>query len=181
MLTNTAELPKQLRENHISVANLEDFNDDDFSSSIVESDSDLDSLSVGGIRKQAAANGINTGKSNILSNGMIVINKGAATPADLVSGANGTAMSVNNSQRPHIGSIAVQNSTDITIGDKTFYHGPVTVKQFFLENDQWRRGVDGQPFATSEGLVNAGFGPGRGDVFVAEASNGDDVDKGKFC
>uniref|UniRef100_A0A1A9W385 Peptidoglycan recognition protein family domain-containing protein n=1 Tax=Glossina brevipalpis TaxID=37001 RepID=A0A1A9W385_9MUSC len=33
-----------------------------------------------------------------------------------------------------IGSIAVNNSTDITFGDKHFYEGPVTIQQFLIDN-----------------------------------------------
>lgn len=33
----------------------------------------------------------------------------------------------------HISSVALQNSTDITFGNKTLYNGPITVNQFGLE------------------------------------------------
>ncbi|CAO1316068.1 unnamed protein product [Diamesa tonsa] len=39
----------------------------------------------------------------------------------------------NNTDQPRIGTVAVQNSTDITFGNKTFYQGPVTIKQFLLD------------------------------------------------
>lgn len=176
---------KQLRENHISVANLEDLNDDDFSSSIVDSDSDLDGLSVNGILRQAVVGNNNGGgKSAIHSNGMIVINKGAsssAAPVDVISGASGAVLGTHSgSQRPNIGSIALQNSTDITFGDKTFYQGPVTVKQFFLEKDQWRRHHESQSAAAAEGRTNAGFEHADSrDMMVV--SKGDSGDKGEHC
>lgn len=33
----------------------------------------------------------------------------------------------------HISSVALQNSTDITFGNKTLYNGPITVNQYGLE------------------------------------------------
>lgn len=33
----------------------------------------------------------------------------------------------------HISSVALQNSTDITFGNKTLYNGPITVNQFGVE------------------------------------------------
>lgn len=33
----------------------------------------------------------------------------------------------------HISSVALQNSTDITFGNKTLYSGPITVNQYGLE------------------------------------------------
>ncbi|XP_031623044.1 peptidoglycan-recognition protein LC-like [Contarinia nasturtii] len=43
----------------------------------------------------------------------------------------------NNDAKPNIGSIAVQNSSDITFGNKTFYQGPVTIKQFVYDKNKW--------------------------------------------
>lgn len=132
-----------LRHNHISIVSLDDDDDDDddgnCSSSIADSDSDLDNVSVN--LSTLMANGMlhappmaADGKRN---NGIIVINNGL--PTDIIKAeASGSTVAAGSS-RPHIGSIALQNSTDITFGDKTFYQGPVTVKQFFLEKDQWRR------------------------------------------
>lgn len=153
--------PSKLRNNHISIVSLEDdvnsdderddinsINQDDdgnCSSSIADSsDSDLDNISVN-LSTFLAANGIlpqqstmnADGKSSSTAlNGMIVINNG---PTAAVVAENCGIGSNAHQQRPHIGSIALQNSTDITFGDKTFYQGPVTVKQFFLEKDQWMR------------------------------------------
>lgn len=45
----------------------------------------------------------------------------------------------NSDVKPNIGSIAVQNSSDITFGNKTFYQGPVTIKQFVYDkNNKWK-------------------------------------------
>lgn len=50
-----------------------------------------------------------------------------------------------------IGSIAVQNSSDITFGNKTYYQGPVTIKQFHLNGEKWKsnglNGVDNPNFS----------------------------------
>lgn len=43
----------------------------------------------------------------------------------------------NNDAKPNIGSIAVQNSSDITFGNKTFYHGPVTINHFVYDKNKW--------------------------------------------
>lgn len=39
---------------------------------------------------------------------------------------------------PVIERISVENSTNITFGNRTFYQGPVTVKKFQLENNKWK-------------------------------------------
>lgn len=128
-----------LRSNHISIVSL---NDEDDSSSLADSDSDLEDIheKVPAFIAQAIRNGAPPPIPSS-SNGMIVINNGVSSISEMVSGGgmgNG---------RPNIGSIALQNSSDITFGDKTFYQGPVTVKQFFLEKDRWRTmegtGADG--------------------------------------
>ena len=55
----------------------------------------------------------------------------------------------NENSRPNIESIVVQNSSDITFGNKTFYQGPVTIKQFLLDKDRWKR--------SENGITNDGF------------------------
>jgi len=44
----------------------------------------------------------------------------------------------------NIASIAIKDSTDITFGNKTHYHGSVTIKQFLLDREKgkWIEGVD---------------------------------------
>lgn len=46
----------------------------------------------------------------------------------------------NNDSKPNIGSIAVQNSSDITFGNKTFYQGPVTIiyKSLGDDKNKWK-------------------------------------------
>lgn len=55
--------------------------------------------------------------------------------------------------KPQIGSIAVQNSSDITFGNKTFYQGPVTIKQFLLDHNKWKPNENGQE---NSGYTNSG-------------------------
>lgn len=68
--------------------------------------------------------------------------------------------------RPNIGSIAVQNSSDITFGNKTFYQGPVTIKQYIKDKDKnkWTpsdKANDNPNFVTS----NGDLAKGEGDFF----------------
>lgn len=79
--------------------------------------------------------------SNVFSNdgNLVVVN-----PAD----KNAAEASI-----PRIGTVAVQNSTDIQFGNKTFFNGPVTIKQFMLDekNNKWIRTSD------ENGIANKGF------------------------
>lgn len=67
----------------------------------------------------------------------------------------------NNAEQPRIGTVAVQNSTDITFGNKTFYQGPVTIKQFLLDekNSKWikRTGQNSDDEFAKNGISNNGF------------------------
>lgn len=137
-----------LRSNHISIVSL---NDDDDSSSVADSDSDFDDIhtKVPAFIAEAIRNGGSPSTLPAMSNGMIVINNGVSSVSDLIAGGVGNG-------RPNIGSIALQNSSDITFGDKTFYQGPVTVKQFFLEKDRWRTNSAGVEVGGS-GCENGAF------------------------
>ncbi|KAH8378710.1 hypothetical protein KR009_000885 [Drosophila setifemur] len=60
-------------------------------------------------------------------------NLALATPTSPTGGAGGATQG--------IGSIALNNSTDVTFGDKHFYEGPVTIQQFLIDNrDKWKSG-----------------------------------------
>lgn len=62
--------------------------------------------------------------------------------------------------RPNIGSIAVQNSSDITFGNKTFYQGPVTIKQYIKDNNKWtpsEQANDNPNFVSSNGTLAKGI------------------------
>lgn len=133
--------PRSSNSNNVTIESLSDDDDD---SSIAESDSDLDEIPKSAsdfIRNQMIC-ASNQGPSH--GNGVIVINECKSAEND------------NSSVKPNIGSIAVQNSSDITFGNKTFYQGPVTIKQFLLEKNQWR--------PTEEGTENKGFESSNGDV-----------------
>lgn len=116
----------------INNVTIESLSDED--SSIVDSDSDVDEL------PKSAADFFRN-KSVCLANeqnqGVVVINETNSSDSNNVA------------KQPQIGSIAVQNSSDITFGNKTFYQGPVTIKQFLLEKNQWRQ--------TDSGADNRGF------------------------
>lgn len=51
-----------------------------------------------------------------------------------------------------IASIAIKDSTDITFGNKTHYHGPVTIKQFMLDRDK-----GGWASTSNGGVTNGGY------------------------
>lgn len=103
--------------NNISIATL-----DDDESSVVDSDSDIEDV-------------INSFDRNHRStSGIVLVNKNVDPPNLCQS----SILCANNDIKPNIGSIAVQNSSDITFGNKTFYQGPVTIKQFFTDKNKWK-------------------------------------------
>lgn len=62
-------------------------------------------------------------------------------------------------ERPNIGSIAMQNCNEVTFGDKTYISGNVIVKQFIQTDDQntWKErggGVDNPAYAGSANNFN---------------------------
>lgn len=123
--------PASEKSHNISIISLED--GDDVTDSSLASDSDLEDVSD--IKSKYTIENIINNQSNgsafcsnktVPENGMIVISQRLQNDACSLSA------------KPNIGSIALQNSTDITFGNKTFYQGPVTIKQFMLENNKWR-------------------------------------------
>lgn len=60
---------------------------------------------------------------------------------------------------PRIDSIAIQNSSDIQFGNKTFYNGPVVIKQFMLDdrNKKWISRTEAEESRNKNGVVNDGF------------------------
>lgn len=121
--------------NNISIVTLDE-NDED--TSVIDSDSDADEV-------------INY-KSNFNSspNGVVLVNKNIEAP----NLCQASALCTNNDAKPNIGSIAVQNSSDITFGNKTFYQGPVTIKHFFYDKNKWKEaepaGEDNPGYANHE-------------------------------
>lgn len=65
----------------------------------------------------------------------------------------------NNSALASSTRVAINNSTDIQFGNKTFYNGPVTIKQFLLDDkhNKWisRPGVESTQI--ENGVANKGF------------------------
>lgn len=131
----------------ITNVTIESLSDGD--SSIIDSDSDLDELpktAADFFRSKVVCSASGSDEQN---EGVIVINETNSSDKNNVI------------KQPQIGSIAVQNSSDITFGNKTFYQGPVTIKQFLLEKNQWR--------STESGVDNKGFQGSHRDV---SADNG---------
>lgn len=131
-----------LGSNKMSIVTLDDQNDDDDDddddyydngsvsdgSSVIDSDSDVGEF----VPSQHHSN-LN---ESLPSSGIMMMDK------NLDIGAlprHSSIWCANNDIKPNIGSIAVQNSSDITFGNKTFYQGPVTIKQFVYDkNNKWK-------------------------------------------
>ncbi|XP_055315740.1 peptidoglycan-recognition protein LC-like [Sitodiplosis mosellana] len=116
--TNRQRSPttNSIGSNNISIVTLDE-NDND--SSVVDSDSDVDEV-------------INCNNDNEYRspNGIVLVNQNIDNQSSILC--------TNNDVKPNIGSIAVQNSSDITFGNKTFYQGPVTIKQFVYDKNKWK-------------------------------------------
>lgn len=58
-----------------------------------------------------------------------------------------------------IESVAIQNSSDIQFGNKTFYNGPVTIKQFLLDDKhrKWISRTSEEIAQIENGVSNKGF------------------------
>lgn len=130
--------------NNVTIESLSDGD-----SSVVDSDSDIDEIPKTASDFFRNTSVCVTSGSHDQSQGVIVINETISSDKNDVV------------KHPQIGSIAVQNSSDITFGNKTFYQGPVTIKQFLLEKNQWR--------PTESGVENRGFETSTAD---ASADNG---------
>lgn len=96
-------------------------------SSTCDSDSDAENINVDENAFRSSAN-----------HEIVLVNKNI--DSDKLSQSN--IINKNDAEKPNIGSIAIQNSSDITFGDKTFINGPVTIKQFLVkdENTKWNNG-----------------------------------------
>lgn len=129
---------------------IESLSDDD--SSVVDSDSDIDEIPKSASDFFQNKVICTTNGSHEQNQGVIVINEKNSSDNNNVA------------KQPQIGSIAVQNSTDITFGNKTFYQGPVTIKQFLLEKNQWRQ--------SESGVDNGGFEASNRDI---PATNGKSI------
>lgn len=65
--------------------------------------------------------------------------------ADKISEFNDASVDDSIVSKQNIGSIAIQSSADITFGNKTFYRGPVTIKQFLLDDNDWTENGNDKP------------------------------------
>lgn len=129
-------LTNSLDSNNVSIETLDENVDD---SSVIDSDVDGEDVLSPNEMHTAATNGI-------------------ALMNDVVSSHEYDAPKLN------IGSIAVQNSSGITFGNKTFYQGPVTIKQFLYDHNQWK--------PTDQGNDNPAFVGGSTTCLDRQPNNG---------
>lgn len=104
--------------NNISIVTLDENED----SSTIDSDSDAEEI-------------VNRCDNHYTTSSGIVLATKNLDPPNLFQSSVLSA----NDAKPNIGSIAVQNSSDITFGNKTFYQGPVTIKQI-VRHDKNKNG-----------------------------------------
>ncbi|XP_002069134.2 uncharacterized protein LOC6646515 [Drosophila willistoni] len=79
------------------------------------------------------------------------------------TGVVATAASAVSSPSAEIGHVAVNNSTDVTFGDKHFYEGPVTIQQFLIDNREKWKPVDGEG-GQDNPAYNGGRATANGDA-----------------
>lgn len=74
---------------------------------------------------------------------------------------------------PRIDTVAIQNSSDIQFGNKTFYNGPVTIKQFLLDDksSKWISRTNGDIVQIESGTVNKSFDGKRGAFLISSRMN----------
>lgn len=129
---------------NISIVTLDENAED---SSIADSDSDMEDVQIG---SNFRVENILAQKTGGNTNGIILVSN-QCEPAVSQPGVLSGNVNSSGDAKPNIGSIAVQNSSDITFGNKTFYQGPVTIKQFLYEHNKWR------PSSSPGGNDNPGF------------------------
>lgn len=122
--------------NNISIVTLDE---NELESSVVDSDSDVEDT----------VNSSCDYKTN--TSGIVLVNKNFDQPN---VGQSSILCTTNNDANPRIGSIAVQNSSDITFGNKTFYQGPVTIKQFLYDKNKWKE-ADSTSSHDNPGFMNS--------------------------
>lgn len=131
-------LTNSFDSNNVSIVTLDENAED---SSIIDSDDDCEDVLSPSEMRATATNGI------VLVNG-----NGSSSSAPGVIGSH-----EHDAPKLNIGSIAVQNSSGITFGNKTFYQGPVTIKQFLYDNNKWKsaeQGNDNPAFASDNSTTN---------------------------
>lgn len=90
-------------------------------------------------------------------------NEANLTSGSHIQSTDGNVIVVTNADKesahansPRIDTVAIQNSTDIQFGNKTFYNGPVTIKQFWLD-DKSNKWISRTNDGIENGLSNEGF------------------------
>lgn len=121
--------PLSTKSNHISIVSLQDDCDSSIAS---DSDYDIEDYNISSTSNERIENG-----AGVITTGAIVVSQNIEKDVT----------------KPQIGSIAVQNSSDITFGNKTFYQGPVTIKQFLLDHNKWKPNENGHE---NSGYTNSG-------------------------
>lgn len=121
---------------------------DDRSGTSTDSDSDQDELELDSVPTRDKFLQTSPPANNLLSN-----------DGNNVIMVNHADSSVAHSSGPRINSVAIQHSSDIQFGDKTFYNGPVTIKQFLLDdrNKKWVCRPNDEISQLENGSVNKGF------------------------
>lgn len=100
-------------------------------SSVYDSDSDEENVD-GLIVKKLGETTSENPDTNLL--------KSAATPGVILSQIvenglpSGGIIAQNTNQRAQIGSVVVDRSNEVTFGDKNYFQGPVTIKQFVVDS-----------------------------------------------
>lgn len=119
--TNRQRSPTNSIVSHnISIVTLDE---NEENSSVVDSDSDDDDEVINNIDSEYKS-----------PSGIVLVSKNI-DPGNL---SQSSILCANNDTKPNIGSIAVQNSSDVTFGNKTFYQGPVTINHFVYDKNKWK-------------------------------------------
>lgn len=149
-----------IRSTNISITSIQS----DALSSVIDSDCDdfEDSNSKYTIKKLGQQTSCQSGGSADIPNiggsdGVVLLQQrvdgehmgAVATVASTSMGAGG----------PQVASMAFTNSTDITIGQKNYYQGPVTIQQFLIESRK-REGVTGGAGGNDNHAFENGGSPG---------------------
>lgn len=125
--------PVSEKSHNISIVSLEDDCDSSIASDS-DCDFDIEDYNIASTSNDRIENVANGG---VITTGAIVVSQNIEKDVT----------------KPQIGSIAVQNSSDITFGNKTFYQGPVTIKQFLLDHNKWKPNENGHE---NSGYTNSG-------------------------
>lgn len=139
-------LNNSLDSNNVSIVTLDEYGDD---SSIIDSDEDCDDV-FSPIEMRTTA-----------TNGIVSANDDSSNAPNVIHSHEHDAPKLS------IGSIAVQNSSGITFGNKTFYQGPVTIKQFLYDKNKWKptdTGNDNPAFASLGSTTNVQLNNETGKV-----------------